>query len=155
MIADPYPDTVTPNDLTWQTQYRVVPSRFPPVNVFEDLVDPELMEEVFYLEGLTNERLRQEAGDISLVPVEDRVSGTGATPVMAAFTHIGNESRFSDGSFGVYYAASSIETAIEETRYHRTVFLRYTHEEPGEIDMRVYVGEILQPFHDIRDSAYQ
>ena len=50
------------------------------------------------LEMLTNPRVRQEVGEISLVPPEERVSGAGASWVMAPFTHIGWPSRFSDGS---------------------------------------------------------
>jgi hypothetical protein len=138
----------------WRQQYRIVPSAYPPIDLFETLVEPEFMEELFYIEGLTNDRLRDEAGDISLVDPEDRVSGPGATPVMAAFTHIGVESRFSDGSFGIYYAARDLSTAIAETKYHRARFLAYTQEDPGEIDMRVYIGELVKPLHDIRDTQY-
>jgi len=128
------------SELDWKHQYRIVPSEFPPIDFFETLVEPGLMGELFYLEGLTNDRLRDEAGDIALVDPEDRVSGPGSSPVMAAFTHIGVESRFSDGSFGVYYAAKSLKTAIEETKFHRARFLAYTREDAGEIAMRVYVG---------------
>lgn len=138
------------SELDWDHQYRIVSSEFPPINFFETLVDPELMEELFYLEGLTNDRLRDEAGNIALVNPEDRVSGPGSSPVMAAFTHIGAESRFSDGSFGVYYGAKSMETAIEETKFHRARFLSYTREDAGEIHMRVYVGEVAKPMHDVR-----
>ncbi|NCA73104.1 MAG: RES domain-containing protein, partial [Sphingobacteriia bacterium] len=135
-------------------QYRIVSSEFPPINLFETLVEPDLMEELFYLEGLTNERLRDEAGDIALVDREDRVCGPGSTPVMAAFTHIGVVSRFSDGRFGVYYAAKTLHTAIEETKYHRARFLAYTREDAGEIGMRVYVGAVAKPLHDIRGANY-
>ncbi len=141
-------------DLGWEHQYRIVSSEFPPINFFETLVEPELMEELFYIEGLTNDRLRDEAGDIALVDPEDRISGPGSSPVMAAFTHIGVESRFSDGSFGVYYAAKRLKTAIEETKFHRARFLAYTREDPGEIDMRVYVGEVAKPLHDVRGAEY-
>ena len=142
------------SELDWEHQYRIVSSEFPPINFFETLVEPGLMDELFYIEGLTNDRLRDEAGDIARVDPEDRVSGPGSSPVMAAFTHIGAESRFSDGSFGVYYAAKTLETAIEETKFHRARFLAYTHEDAGEIDMRVYVGEVSKPLHDIRGTEY-
>lgn len=141
--------------LDWKHQYRVIPSEYPTINFFETLVGPELMEELFYIEGLTNDRLRDEAGDIALVAPDDRVSGPGSSPVMAAFTHIGVESRFSDGSFGIYYAAKTLQTAIAETRFHRERFLSYTREDPGEIAMRVYVGEVARPLHDLRGPEYQ
>jgi hypothetical protein len=142
------------SELDWERQYRILASAFPPIDFFETLVDPGLLEELFYLEGLTNDRLRDEVGDIALVDPEDRLSGPGSSPVMAAFTHVGVESRFSDGSFGVYYAAKSLKTAIEETKFHRARFLAYTREDPGEIDMRVYIGEVAKPLHDVRGAAY-
>ncbi len=142
------------SELDWDHQYRIVSSEFPPINFFETLVDPGLMDELFHIEALTNDRLRDEAGEITLVNPLDRVSGPGSSPVMAAFTHIGVESRFSDGGFGVYYAARSLETAIEETKFHRARFLSDTREHAGEIDMRVYVGEVAQPFHNIRGTEY-
>jgi len=142
------------SELDWEHQYRIVSSEFPPINFFETLVEPGLMEELFYIEGLTNDRLRDEVGEVALVDPEDRVSGPGSSPVMAAFTHIGLESRFSDGSFGVYYAAKSLRTAIGETKFHRARFLGYTQEDPGEIDLRVYVGEVAKPLHDVRGAQY-
>ena len=134
----------------WEHQYRIVAAEYPPINFFETLVAPDLMEELFFIESLTNDRLRDEVGEITLVGLEDRVSGPGSSPVMAAFTHVGVGSRFSDGSFGIYYAGESLTTAIEETKFHRERFLGYTKEAPGEIDMRSYVGEVVQPLHDIR-----
>lgn len=143
-------------ELDWDHQYRVISSEFPPVNFFENLVDPELMDELYYVESLTNDRLRDETGDIALVTVEDRVAGPGSSPVMAAFTHTSTDcpSRFSDGSYGVYYAARSLDTAIEETKFHRARFLAYTNEDPGEIDMRVYIGQVAKPMHDIQGDEY-
>src|SRR5690349_15690059 len=120
--------------------FRIIPSKFPPINFFERIVAPEQMEAAWHLESLTDARLRDETGDITLVPKADRISGPGASIVMAAFTHIGNPSRFSDGSYGVYYAARSLETAVRETAFHRKRFLLATQEAPGEIDMRAYVG---------------
>lgn len=144
-------------ELDWEHQYRIIPSRFPPINFFEKLVEPDLMDELYYIESLTNDRLRDEAGDISLVPAEDRISGQGSSPIMAAFTHVStdNPSRFSDGSYGVYYASKTLETAIEETKYHREEFLSYTNEDSGEIDMRVYIGEVAKPMHDVRGDGYE
>ena len=139
-------------ELDWKHQYRIIPSKYLPINFFENLVEADLMEETLYIESLTNDRLRDDVGEITLVAPGDRISGAGSSPVMAAFTHFSKESqsRFSDGSFGVYYAGDSLATAIEETRFHRERFLRFTREEPGEIDMRVYVGKIARPLHDIR-----
>ena len=144
-------------ELDWPHLYRIVSSEYPPINFFEQLVDPELMDELYFIESLTNDRLRDEAGDIALVPAEDRITGPGASPVMAAFTHTSPNcpSRFSDGSYGVYYASKTLDTAIEETKYHRARFLAYTNEDAGEISMRVYIGNVIKPMHDVRGDGYE
>lgn len=135
--------------------YRVIPSQFPPINVFERVVAPEQLETAWYLESLTNDRLRDEAGELARVPAEDRVTGRGSSIVMAAFTHIGRASRFTDGSYGVYYAGRSLETAVRETAFHRARFLAATQEAPGEIDMRAYVAKMRKPLRDIRAPRFK
>jgi len=140
--------------LRWHRIFRVVASKHPPTNVFQDIVPARQMEMAWFLEGLTNDRLRDESGEAPLVAAEDRLLGTGASIVMASFTHIGRASRFSDGSYGVYYAARSLETAVRETAYHRGRFLAATAEAPGEIDMRAYVGRPLKPFLEVRGPKF-
>lgn len=140
---------------TWRPCYRIAPSRFPPINLFERVADPADWEAVAAIEGLTNDRLREELGDISLVPPEDRISGPGATPIMAAFTHpLPYPTRFSDGSYGVYYASRAEDTAIYETVYHRERFLRYSRERPMKLEMRCYIATLHGEFHDIRAERF-
>ncbi|WP_027351910.1 RES family NAD+ phosphorylase [Halotalea alkalilenta] len=134
----------------WQHAYRIVSSAFPPIDVFEDTLDPQELEHAFAIEAMTNDRLLEQAGELGRVPVEDRVSGPGSSPIMAAFTHIGRPSRFSDGSYGVYYCASSLDAAIAETRYHLGRFLAATHEGSVEITQRSYINSIIEPLHDVR-----
>lgn len=135
----------------WRPSYRIVPSRFPPINVFESVADPADLEAVFQVESLTNPRLREEAGELHLVAPADRMSGPGTTPIMAAFTHLNpNGSRFSDGSFGIYYAARAERTAIFETVYHQALYLADADDPPMELDMRVYCADLCGDFHDIR-----
>ncbi|MYL98564.1 RES domain-containing protein [Novosphingobium sp. FGD1] len=139
------------SSVRWRPCYRIVPTRFPPVSVFDDVADPADLEAVFLLEAMTNDRLREEAGDLSLVPPEERVSGPGSTPVMAAFTHLNpGGDRFTDGSFGVFYAARSIDTALAETKFHRSRFMAWTREPGQELDMRVYAVNLDARMHDIR-----
>lgn len=102
------------------------------------------------LEQLTNPRLRDEIGEIALVPADDRISGPGASYVMASFTHLNPKgSRFSDGSFGVYYAASTMDVAIAETAHHFEAFARDSADPPRSEDMRVLVGAIAADFEDV------
>lgn len=145
---------MTPPPLTpirWQPCYRIVPSRFPPINLFEQVAYPEDLEAIFAIEAMTNERLREEVGELQLVPPEDRVSGPGSSAIMAAFTHLNPQGdRFTNGSYGVFYAGNTIETAVAETRYHRERFLAFTDEPAQEIDMRVYAVDLDAELHDIR-----
>lgn len=141
-------------DLGAARAVRIVPSRFPPIDLFERLVPPEDLDVLFALEALTNDRLRDAVGDLDLVPPGERVTGPGATVVMAAFTHIGRPGRFSDGGYGVYYAALDEDTAIAETVYHRARFLGETAEPPTEFEMRAYVGGIERPLEDIRGPRF-
>lgn len=140
--------------LRWQKIFRVVNAKHPPVNVFEDIVSARQLETAWHIEGLTNDRLRDESGVAPLVADEDRVHGHGASILMAPFTHLGRPSRFSDGSYGVYYAARALETAVRETAFHRGRFLAATQEPPCEIDMRAYAGKPVKPFLDIRAERY-
>lgn len=140
---------VSPID--WQPCYRIVASRFPPISLFDAVADPADLDAVYQIEALTNDRLREEVGQLSLVPTEDRVSGPGTSAIMAAFTHLNPVGdRFTDGSYGVFYAALSIETAIAETRHHRIQFLLSTDEPAQELDMRVYAVDLKGHLHDIR-----
>lgn len=145
---------VRSRNLAGARQYRIVPSRYPPVALFERIADPEDLEVVYEIESLTNDRLRAEAGDLYRVPRDEWVTGPGATVVMAAFTHLGRPSRFSDGSYGVYYAALDEPTAIAETRFHAERFLRLTREPPMELDRRCYVGRVEVPLDDVRGPAF-
>lgn len=143
--------TVAVAHIAWTPCWRIIPSRFPPIALFERVTEPDDLEAVFELEALTNPRLRDEVGDIRLVPPGDRISGPGTSVIMAAFTHLNPEgSRFSDGTYGVLYAANDLDTAIAETRHHRERFMRATRQERMELDMRVYAIDLTGELHDLR-----
>jgi hypothetical protein len=135
----------------WPQAWRVISTRYPPIALFERLTpDPSVWEALIALEQLTNPRLRDELGEIALVPPEERVSGPGASYVMASFTHRNPKgSRFCDGRFGVYYAAGSLETAIAETVFHFEAFARDSADPPRSEDMRVLVGSVAAEFEDV------
>jgi hypothetical protein len=140
----------------WRPAHRIVPSRFPPIGPWDRIARPEDFEALAELEGLTNPRIREELGTLSLIPRDRWATGPGTTPIMAAFTHLNPEgTRFSDGSFGVLYVSSSAETAIRETVHHRQRFLERTREPALQIQMRRYVTEIRRPLHDLRGGFPQ
>lgn len=137
--------------IDWKPCWRIIPSRFPPIQLFERVTEPDDLEAIFELESLTNPRLRDEVGEIRLVPPEDRISGPGTSILMAAFTHLNPEgSRFTDGTYGVFYAANDLDTAIAETMYHRERFMRATAQAHMDLDMRVYLIDLVGDLHDLR-----
>jgi hypothetical protein len=137
--------------VAWRPCLRIVPSRFLPIHLFERVADPEDWDALIAIESLTNDRLRDERGEIQLVAPEDRVAGPGASYIMAAFTHPAPDGgRFTDGTFGAYYAAKARTTAMAETRHHRERFMRATAEPPMELDMRVLEADLDGDLHDVR-----
>jgi len=147
-MVNPAPRTTR---VRWRPSYRIVSSRFPPAGLFDDVADPADLDAVWALEGLTNPRIRQEAGQLDLVPPERRVSGPGTTPVMAAFTHVAPEgSRFGDGTYGVYYAAKDRATAISETVFHRERFLADAAHPATDVGMRLYLADVDAKLHTLR-----
>lgn len=140
----------------WQATYRLVPTRHPPIDLFERIAKPEDWDALIELESLTNPRLRESAGVISLVPKERRVTGTGASIVMAPFTHASplRKTRFSDGTYGVYYAARLFETALREVAFHMQRFYAATDDPPLQASYRTYKGKIDKAMHDITGRGW-
>ena len=134
----------------WRPSYRLIATRYPTVGLYDAIADPADLDVVFAIEALANPRIRDELGELTLVPREERLTGPGATPVMAAFTHLNPDgSRFSDGSYGVYYAAQTLDTAIAEVSHHRGVFLRRTEEPAIDVDMRLITASVEAELHDL------
>jgi hypothetical protein len=137
--------------VAWSRATRIVASRYPPIDLFERVSpDPAVWEALIAAEQLVNPRVRDEAGEIRLVPAEERVSGPGASFVMASFTHVNTAgSRFGDGTYGVYYAARELETAIRETAHHFARYAADSGDGPRYENMRVLVGRIDNRFADV------
>jgi len=146
-----YPRTA----LNWNPAYRVIPSRFPSVGLFERVAGAADFDALYALEAMTNDRIRDEVGEISLVPPEERLFGAGSTCIMAAFTHLNPQgSRFSDGTYGVFYCARKRDTAIVETQYHSALFMEATHEPPMRLQMRLYTVEANGEVADLREASH-
>lgn len=151
-VAPAHDVPVTPT--IWRKSFRLIPSRYPTVGLFDAITDVADLDVVFAVEAMTNPRIRDEIGQLQLVPIDERVVGPGSTPIMAAFTHLNAEgSRFSDGSYGVYYAAHALETAVAEVSHHRAAFLARTNEASIDVDMRVINATVEAPLHDLRRAG--
>ena len=136
--------------VAWSKAWRIIASRYPPIRLFERLAsNTQVWDALIALEEATNPRVRDEVGEIHLVPAYRRVAGPNASYIMVPFTHVNPKgSRFSNGTYGVYYAASSLETAIRETAYHFALIAADSKDSLRREDMRVLVGTINHVFDD-------
>ncbi|XOV90116.1 MAG: RES family NAD+ phosphorylase [Pseudomonadota bacterium] len=119
--------------------YRAILARYPQISLFERVSSAQDWEVLYAVESLTNPRLRDEVGDIRLVPLEDRVYGDGASWIMAAFTHPpvdGRGGRF-NRDFGIYYCTLDESVAVAESSFHRARFLRESRIDRATLEMRV------------------
>lgn len=137
----------------WRGAVRIIRSIFPPIDLFEDIADPADWPLLIAAEQKTNPRLMETIGNLDLVPAGRRVSGPGASWLMAPFTHVSPDrrSRFSDGGFGVLYAGDRFEVALLETVHHHTRFMLATAQPPGwTSQFREIVLNIDAKLHDLR-----
>ena len=112
--------------VTDQESYRLINSKFPPIDLFNDVADNDEFEAIYAVQGLTNPRLRNSVGQIRLVPEDERPFGIpGCNYALGPFVHLNPAgSRFSDGSFGVLYSAADESTSVAETKYHQEKYFR-------------------------------
>uniref|UniRef100_A0A9E7ZLS5 RES family NAD+ phosphorylase n=1 Tax=Bosea sp. NBC_00436 TaxID=2969620 RepID=A0A9E7ZLS5_9HYPH len=147
------PASVPVAEIAWCGAVRIIRSLFPPIDLFEDIADPADWPLLIAAEQKTNPRLMETIGNLDLVPADRRVSGPGASWLMAPFTHVSPDrpSRFSDGSFGVLYVGDRFEVALLETIHHHARFMLATVQPPGwTSQFREIVLEIDAELHDIR-----
>ncbi|MBC3871741.1 RES family NAD+ phosphorylase [Undibacterium oligocarboniphilum] len=143
-------------NLNWSPGYRIIPTRFPSIYLYDRVADQDEFDLLNEIESMTNDRLREEIGSLNLVPESERIFGNGCGPIMSAFTHLNPlGSRFSNGSYGVFYAANDKETAIAETRYHSEKFMRATKQEPTYLQMRLYCMQVKGSVVDLRHVSLE
>jgi len=101
--------------------FRLVNSRFPPINLFDDVADESEFELLYQLQALTNPRIQTEIGNLSLIRRSEIPFGIpGCSYATSPFTHVNPQgSRFSDGQFGMLYLADTVNTAITEVGFHQ------------------------------------
>jgi hypothetical protein len=145
-------------ELKNQIGYRLIPSKFPPISLFEDVASHQDFEILYKIQAITNPRLRQEVGNLHCVPVDERPYGIrGCSYALGPFVHLNPAgSRFSRGHFGVYYAAIDVQTAIAETRHHQEKYfssiegLKY-----DRLSMRCLKTTFSASLHDISADQYR
>jgi hypothetical protein len=140
----------------WKHCWRIIPTRYPSENLLDRVADPKDIPAVELLDGLTSTRLRMERGEFNFLPSGEHVSGPGSKYIMASFAYsLFIKTRFSDGSYGVFYGAKDLPTAIGETTFHREEFMRYTSEYPMMLSMRVLDACLEGDLHDLRGLKHK
>lgn len=129
--------------------YRLIPSRFPPVGVYDGLVANDRLDDVYAAEEITNPRLRSLA----------RLSATNATTGGARLQNW-NLAPFAygdpDGSlfFGeekpCLELAADRQTALSVSIARREAFLSATDESSTGLDMRMLCQRVEGTFWDLR-----
>ena len=68
--------------LAWTPSYRLIPSRFPPVTLFDRVADPADLDAVFFVENLTNlDAIPSDVFELVATPL--RIAGRDGSPVRA------------------------------------------------------------------------
>ena len=144
-------------EIAWDQAHRIIRAIYPPVWLFEDIADPADWELIASAEAKTNPRVRDEIGDLALIPPQRRVAGPTASLVMGAFTHASRDrpSRFSDGRHGVWYCGDSFDVALAETAHHFERFMRATAEPAGEAQFRELRATITGQLTDLRGGGHE
>nr|WP_199562492.1 RES family NAD+ phosphorylase [Pelagibacterium lacus] len=140
--------------VAWPRACRVIRSIHPPIDLFEDIADPRDWEALASAESKTNPRLWDKLGRLDLVPPARRVSGPGASWLMAPFVHVSHDrpGRFTAGGYGVYSAGDSEEVALREVAHHHGRAMAVSAQAPGwTSQFRVLVNSIDLDLHDVRD----
>jgi hypothetical protein len=136
-----------------QPTHRLIPSRFPPIGLFDTVSTAADLEAVMELAGWTNDRLVKQR--VARLPQDEWVHGrANASIVMAAFLHAApGGGRFSGAELGAWYASAAVPTAIAEVGHHlrREALARGL--EGMARTYRAYSARLDGEFVDIRGSA--
>jgi hypothetical protein len=133
----------------WQPSWRIIPTRYPEVDLWNRVADPAEAAALNELEQLTNRRARQVAGEINVLRPGDTFTGCGPDAI-ASFCHPGIGGRFHTRRFGAYYASRTLETALSEKAYHTIRLLKDAKIPATRTDMRVIKAEIRGQLIDLR-----
>jgi len=132
----------------WCPCWRIIPAARPSSKLLHRVASRADMDLVEEIESLTAPR---GSAENTHPPVT-----TANEMILHGFRQVDpNGSRFSDGSYGVFYTAKELLTAVAETRYHRDKFLRATRQPPGHISMQVLSIDLIGKLHSLvgcRDS---
>jgi hypothetical protein len=131
--------------------HRLIPSRFPPVDVYQRLGSMELAAVAKEIEDKTNPRLKAKSWMVGKAGV------TEASPRVQNWNHAPFAYRNPEGStwlnpgYGALEMVDGERAALAWALRRREIFLARTQEPPMGLDMRMLVTPINGAFDDLRD----
>ena len=133
--------------------FRLIPSRFPPISIYERVIANDRLNELVAVENLTNPRVKTATLMTSgLVPV-DPSSPALQNWNLAPFTYPNPEgSYFFRKGFSVLELSENLQAALATSVRRRELFLRRTREPPIDLEMRVLKTPVSGDFVDLRQS---
>ncbi len=132
--------------------YRLIPSRYPPIGLFDTVATAADLQAAMELAGWTNDRLVPER--LARLPVDEWVFGRpNASIVMAAFLHAApNGGRFNGPDLGAWYASGELVTAAAEVGHHLRREAVATNMGTVSRTFRSYSARLEGRFVDLRDE---
>jgi hypothetical protein len=100
--------------------HRLIPSRYPPVGLFDEVASPEDLELLFELESWTNDRISAELGVIQNIPRNEWVTGRPQATVIMEGLHKEVSSRHRRSSLFVEGIAQSLAVHLVRTYAEQT-----------------------------------
>jgi RES domain len=130
--------------------HRLIPSKFPPIGLFDTVATAADLASVMDLVGWTNDRLV--ADRIERLPQTEWVYGVpNASIVMAAFLHVApGGMRFNGPDLGAWYAANDLRTAAAEVGHHMRRETVARNLDAMTRTYRAYRATLLGDYLDIR-----
>jgi len=130
--------------------FRLIPSKFPPIGLFDTVATAADLQAVMELAGWTNDRLVAER--LARLPQAEWVyGGANSSVVMASFLHVApGGMRFNGPDLGAWYAAASLTTAVTEVAHHLRREAFATRATAVTRTFRTYTAEIAGSYLDIR-----
>jgi len=135
-------------DSVW---YRLIPSRFPPVSIYERIIANDRIEELVQIENLTNPRLRQAKILTDGIDPIDPESPVLQNWNLAPFTYSQpGGTKFFRAIYSCLELSGDLQTALAVSLARRSAFLELTDEPPQGIAMRVLKTPVKGRFLDLR-----
>lgn len=132
--------------------FRLIPSRFPPIPLYERVIANDRVEELVSVENLTNPRVRALALRTSGLQSVDPTSPTLQNWNLAPFTYPNPEgSHFFRPGFSALELTDCLQGALATSVRKRETFLSRTDEPPIALEMRVLKTPVTGEFLDLRN----